>query len=201
MNAIIRNISSAAVIFSLLFFYSCLKNNSAELKQTDSLITMLDSSEKIFLSFDTNLVKNILDSSDRKVELLRKFAPDSLDKEITILLSDYLHINKTLEKSFGERNNVNPQITFSRKQLDDMKRDLNNGAMSKEDFTKNFPEEEKAVSELSSYIVMINTKTNLLLAQYEFIRTKVDSFITTLDTTHESEKKNRDLNLGNIDMD
>jgi len=172
-----------------------------ELKRTDSLITILDSSEKIFFSFDTMRVKNILDSTEHKVELLKKYAPDSLDKETTILLADYMHNNKIIEKSFGERNNIPPLITFARKQLDDMKRDLRDGAMSSEDFTKNFPEEQKAISELNSYINMTSSKTNSLILQYEFMHTKVDSFITTLDTTRESKTKNKDLNQGNVDMD
>ena len=146
MNHSIRNISSAILIFSLVILSSCMKNNQEALKQTDSLMTILDSSEKIFSSYDTTRVKNILDSTDHKVELLKKYSPDSLDKETTILLADYLHVLQALEKFPAERKNISSQISFSRKQLNDMKHDLSDGAMSKEEFAKNFPEESTAAT-------------------------------------------------------
>ena len=178
-----------------------MKKNQEERQQTDSLMTMLDSSDKIFLSFDTARVKNILDSTDHKVELIKEYSPDSLDRETTILLSDYLHIHQALEKFPGERKNILPQISFSLKQLRDMKHDLTDGAMSKEEFAKYFPQELKSISELNSYIRMTSSKVNLLVTQYDLMKSKVDSFITTLDTLHEHEKKNPDLNQGNIDTD
>jgi hypothetical protein len=178
-----------------------MKNNQAELKQTDSLVTAIDSTEMKFMSFDTTRIENILDSTEYKVKLLKKYAPDSLDKETTILLANYLHVHQSLEKYPSDRKNISPQISFSRKQLENMKHDLNSGAMSKEDFVKNFPEEKKAVAKLSSYISMTSSKANLLIAQYDFMKMKVDSFITTLDTLHESEMKNPNLNQENFDMD
>jgi hypothetical protein len=197
----LRQISLAGIIFSLLIFSSCMKNNQAEIKQADSLMTALDSAEIKFMSFDTTRIHNILDSTDHKVELIKKFAPDSLDKETTILLANYLHIHQALEKYPPDRRNIFPQISFSKKQLNDMKHDLTSGAMSKEDFIKNFPEEGKAIAELSSYISMTSSKASLVIAQYDFMKAKVDSFIATLDTIHESERKNPNLNQEIMDMD
>ncbi|HLG34234.1 MAG TPA: hypothetical protein VI757_05085 [Bacteroidia bacterium] len=201
MNHSIRNISSAGIIFSLLIFSSCLKNTQEEIDQADRLMTAIDSAEMKFISFDTTRVSSLLDSTGFKVKLLKKFSPNSLDKSTTILLTDYLHVYMALEKYPTDRKNIFPQIAFSRKQLDNMKQDLTSGAMSKEEFAKNFPEEEKAVVELNSYISMTSSKANLLILQYDFMKERVDSFIATLDTLHENEKKNPNLNQMNFKED
>lgn len=201
MNNTIRNISSPAIIFSLMIFTSCVRKNQDELKRTDSLMNVLDSAENKFLASDSTRIQNVLDSMNHKTKLIQKFASDTLDKEMTIFLSDYLRIQQALEKYYPDRRNIIPQITLSKKQLDNMKHDLNNGAISKEEFEKYFPEEERAVTELSSYISMTTSKAYLLLLQYDFIRTKVDFFITTLDTIHQREEKNPDLSQENIDTD
>ena len=171
------------------------------MKQADSLISMIDTAEKKILSVDTFRIKNILDSAEHKVMLLKKFAPDSLDKENTILLSDYLHIFQALQRFASERQNIFSQISFSRKQLADMKQDLFENKMNKEEFAANFTEEKKAVNELCSYVNLTASKTNRFLSHYDFMQAKVDLFIAAMDTVHENKNKNNDLNQGNIDTD
>jgi len=197
----LRNISSAAIIFSLALFSSCMKNNQEEIKKTDSLMTIIDSAETKFLSVDTLRIKNILDSTEYKEMLIKKYSPDSLDKETTILLADYLRILKAMENFSFEKKNIVMQIALSRKQIYDMKHDLWKNTMSKEDFGKYLQEERKAIEQLCSYLNTISYKTNLMVAQYDFLKWKVDSFISTLDTTHENESKNPNLNQEFIDKD
>lgn len=193
--------SLVGIIFSLLIFSSCRKKNAEEVKQADSLSLMIDSAEKNFFSVDSVRIKNILDSNEHKEMLIKKYSPDSLDKQTTILLANYLRLLKTLEEFPSEKKNVLMQISLSRKQLADMKHDLQSNSMSKEDFAKYFPDEQRAVDQLCSYMSMTAYKTNLMISQYDYMKGKVDSFVSTLDTLHESENKNPDLNQEFIDKD
>jgi hypothetical protein len=194
MNIILRHFSLAGIIFSLLLFSSCTKKNQAEINRIDSLMAVMDSSAIKFMTIDTVRIKNIIDSSKHKVKLIREYAPDSLDKQTTILLVDFMQLYEALENFSVDRKNIFPQITFSGKQLENMKYDLSNNAMNEKEFKENFPQEQRAVGELYSAMNMHSYKTSLLIAQYDNMRTRVDSFVTQLDTTRGNKKKNPNLN-------
>jgi hypothetical protein len=197
----VRNISLSAIIFSLLIFSSCQKKNAEQMRRADSLSVKIDSAEKIFFAVDTTRIKNILDSSEHTERLIKEYSPDSLDKQTTIMLADYLRSLKALEEFPAGKKNALFQISLSRKQLADMKHDLEANSMNENDFAKYFPDEQRAVDQLCSYLNMAAYKANLMISQCDYVKGKVDSFVTTLDTLNERKIKNPNFNEEFIDKD
>ena len=136
-----------SIVYFLLAFSSC-KNKtdySKEISRLDSAVAKLKEAEKVFLSVDTNSLKNIYNSSQEKLHLITdKISKDTVKKKTAMFLSEaYSHtgnLHNLLEnKKFMER-----ALKDGEQRISDLKHDLTEDLIEKNKST------EYIVNELSA---------------------------------------------------
>jgi len=134
-----------AIIVLAAFFISCAnKNIDKELRQIDSLITVLNNTEKFFEL--TTKAEERNKEMDFKLKTLQLKYKDTLSFEESQILTDY-HLNrKVYEKYIKQIGKATKEIEQLRNQLIDLKHDLENDLISKAEFVDFIIEEQQDIT-------------------------------------------------------
>jgi len=150
--------------------------NEKEIAEVNDLMTVVEETEHSLFSIDTAKVFAV----KKQMELdLKDFntVNDTLSKEEAFMLGDIFASKKKLfrlEENFFRLMN---EIEVSKKQLNDMRQDLESGVMSKEDFKKNFAIENTAIMNLGSQINKSVSGIEVAVQKFELDRPDLLKFL------------------------
>ena len=135
----------------ILTFTACKNGYEKEVGEVDSLMSIVSETEKSLFSVDTSRAY----SAKRQIEADLKFIAtmgDTLDKETAFRLDEYYSGKKKLYRFSENYDDFIRQLNFSKDQLTNLKQDLNNGKIKKDDFNKYYQTEQSSIMELNSKI-------------------------------------------------
>ena len=153
MKRIIKYISLTLIV---IIFFGCKEAYEKENSEIDSLNQLVNNTEEVLLSIDTAKVFSVV--RDVKKELWNfgnRF--DTLDRETTFKVADYYGNKKSLYFIYDNYPKFIYEIEVTRKQLDNLKDDLNNGIIPKEKFVDYYKNEQEIIVTLND---KINTAVN-----------------------------------------
>ena len=130
---------------------ACQNANEKQIGEIEGLISIIDDTQKTLLSVDTSQVF----SAKRQMENdLKDFnsTRDTLTKAEAFVMDNYYSSKKRIYRLTSNYAKYMQQINFSRKQLEDLKQDLENGLISKKNFSKYYTTEQMAVMDVNSQI-------------------------------------------------
>ena len=133
-----------------LIFVSC-NPNQKEIGEVESLLALIEDSEKSLLSVDTSLVFEVKRQMDQDIFSINT-SGDTLTRKDAFKLDDVFGSKKRLHTIMRNYPGFLHQIEFSKKQLNNLKKDLEKGLVTKEDFTSYYKAEQNEVMELNSQI-------------------------------------------------
>jgi hypothetical protein len=134
-----------------LTFAACSSLNEKEVGEVNALISIVEETEKSLLSVDTSVVFSAKRQMDKDVLELNKYK-DTINREEAFRLDDILGSKKRLKNIVRHYSEFIKQINFSKNQLTNLKQDLENDLMSKEDYKSHYAMEEEQVMFLSNQI-------------------------------------------------
>jgi len=134
-----------------LVFNACKNSFEKEIGEVDGLINIITETENILLSIDTSRAFTASRQIKSDLEQLNA-AKDTLTKEEAFRLDDYYSGKKKLYRLASDYASYNSQINFSKTQLANLKQDLTNGKITKEDFSNYYESEHAVVFDLNSQI-------------------------------------------------
>ena len=138
-------------IIAGLTLNSCENPNKKEIGEVDELISMIEDSEKSLLSVDTSVVfaaKRQMDIYIADINSLN----DTLTREEAFQLEEFFGSKKRLHKIMGNYPGFIRQIEFSKDPLNNLKQDLENGLIKKEDFKTHYVTEQAEIMSLNAQI-------------------------------------------------
>ncbi|MBL4669315.1 MAG: hypothetical protein JKY30_08640 [Flavobacteriales bacterium] len=152
-----------------LGFTACNTPNEKEIGEVDALLSIVDETEKLFLSIDTArafAAKRILE-----VDLaeFNKYA-DTLKKEEAFKIADIFGGKRTLYRLVSNYPGFTQQLEMSKKQLTNLKKDLENNLINKENYTSYYGSEQKAIMDLNNKISNAIAGLETVIGKYELDR-------------------------------
>ncbi len=124
------------------------QNNNRFLLKTDSLLVHLDSSKGYFDKIDTLSLKTVLKNIKQRVNFLSTFKGNQVDS----LFLEYGHRYQIFKHFLKEYPEINKELKFSKKQLDDLKHDLRYGILKNGKDSLFYTQEQKAFNHLRRQI-------------------------------------------------
>jgi len=154
------------LLFIAVCFGACNNPNEKEIKQVDALIAKATETEKSLLSLDTSKVFGTKRQLEKDIAIFTKIG-DTLTKDEAFKVSNIFGSKKKFYRLTAGYPKFINQIETSKKQLIDLKQDLENGLIKKENYTTYYSDEEAALKELDFQINKLITGIDLVVEKYE----------------------------------
>ncbi len=123
------------ILSLLLFAIGCGPSISEEkLNQIGELETILDSSEARVLSIDTALAKQLADTFELKLYFFQYKLKDTLPREEATFIDTWYGMRKTVRKYSRNVDLILNEINISKKQMQDLRFDAENGLLDEKQF-------------------------------------------------------------------
>lgn len=178
-------IFTVIIAFGLLI-QSC-SSFKKEVKEVDSLIKILNGTKELILSVDTAEVFPLKREVKKNLQNLQAYK-DTLDRESAFLMSDYHSYRKTLYFISDNYYRFIAEVELSEKQLNDLKKDMNNGAITKENFVKYFEAEQAIIVDLNTKISKAVNGLEIIIREIKKIQPQVDEIMATVEGKEEKEE-------------
>lgn len=150
-------------------FSACNNPNEKEIAEIDALLTIVNDTEKSLLSVDTSRVFAAKMEMEKDLAVFNKFT-DTLNKEEAFKVADIFGNKKKLYRLTSNYSDFIRQINFSRDQLTNLKKDLENGLIKKEDFSGYYKTEETSLMNLNSRINQSINGIETVIGKFELDR-------------------------------
>ncbi len=171
-------------IIAALFFEACHNSDPKVISRIDSLLKVLDTTNKIASTIDFSKEKENAKKIEEDLALIQTNFKDTLDKEMGILLFAYKGIIEEGEeegsKSENYSNMLKKELDFSKTQLINLKHDFEKTDLTPEDFKKYFETEAIAVSKLNLFVKDKQEEFLRKEKQFSEMQPKVQAFIDSL---------------------
>ena len=194
MNTVVNhtlpsNIATGIILLAFIPLSICSCDNiniKKELKAIDSLNQVIGKADIKIKDIDVEKVKKCQEEVIANLNIIEEYYQDTLPRELIKLLSDYNSIKKPLKRFLDNKEYYDKEIVYSKKQLQNLKQDIEKRLITKEQFQEYYSTEMKAVSDLERDInLYVNTA-----------KTKIDWFNSTNPKIREVIEKNGNVFVG-----
>lgn len=167
------------ILLSLIIglgFSSCKNAFEKEIGEVENLLSDVNEIEKSLVAVDTAKVFSTKRQMEKDLQEINKIK-DTLTREEAFRIDELFSSKKRIFKLTENYSDFLGQIDFSKKQLMNLKQDLKNDLMTKEDFAMHFAKEQNAVLELKKNINKRVDGLAVELEKFRLFRPDIEEFI------------------------
>lgn len=175
--------------FISLLLFSCGAPDSRFISQVESLEKTIFASEQSLQGIDTSKIGNYFRISNENLKFIQENM-DTMDKQTAILVADYSASRKSLRMFLENYSDVSKELGYSKKQLNDLKTDIEKNLVAEDKFTDYYSAESKSVDKLSELVENLVQWYSSALKMYEAKSPAVERLI--LQMREEKERKSSD---------
>ena len=157
-------------------FNACNNPYEKEIGEVEGLLLKVKDAEEALFSVDTSKVFTAKRQMEKDLAEFNKIQ-DTLTKEEAFRMADIFGSKKKLFRLKTNYPNFIGQLELSKMQLTNMKQDLENGIMKKEDFKLHFATEQAVVMQLGSQINKSVNGLDIALQKLELDRSDFLDFV------------------------
>lgn len=170
------------LIVVFIIALSACKNDQNEkfIAKVDSLNMELKAIETKVLSMDTADFKKRIAYNDEKLAYIQNNFTDTASKDQAIFMSDIIAVKRSYNKMLKQREDVIKEIVFSKTQLFDLKRDLQNNLILPNSFKEYFVAESKAINNISNTVNGLVKWAESNTARHDQMKEKIEKFVAEL---------------------
>lgn len=154
------------ILFIALSFGACNNPNEKEINEVDALIAKATEIENSLLSLDTSKVFGTKRQLEKDIAIFTKIG-DTLTKEEAFKISDIFGSKKKFYRLTTRFPKFINQIETSKKQLNDLKQDLENSLIKKENYAVYYSDEQIALKDLDIQINKLVIGIDVVIEKYE----------------------------------
>jgi len=170
------------MILMVGYLFSCTsKADQAKIQSIDTLMLTLNDAEEMLLSVDANLVDEKLNELKEKEDFLKKNLRDSLDKPTALEIGEYFTYGKALRFYKENYSEFMEAINTSRKQLNDLKADVENGLLTDEKFNEYYNNEMRIALEITQNVERAVNGVNVVLPKIDEKQPVIEKIITHIE--------------------
>lgn len=160
------------ILFVAIGLGACNTPNQNEIKEVEALIAKVDSTEKALLSLDTAKIfgtKRQLATDIKEFERIK----DTLTREEAFRVADYFGSKKKFYRLSARYPQFIADIELSKKQLNNLKQDLENDLVKKDYYSTYYADEHSAFKDLEFQVNKLVTGIDVVVDKYETDRPKL----------------------------
>jgi hypothetical protein len=159
-----------------LSFNACNNAFEREIGEVDSLLAIVNDTEKSLLNVDTSKVFSAKRQMEKDLAELNKIK-DTLTKEEAFQMDDLFSSKKRIFRLTKNYSDFMIQINFSKDQLTNLKQDVGNNLMSKADFESHLENERTYVLSLNKKINKAVDGLDVALEKFRLFRPEIEKLI------------------------
>jgi ribosomal protein L16 Arg81 hydroxylase len=188
-------------IFGVSILFSCGKKiENAETKIIDSLLTVLDNSEKMLEEIDFEKVEESAKIASENLEKIKPLINDTLNRDKVFLMSNYAIVCGEEEEEGGAKKGegsdyeevrekyMEKELELCKKQLKNLKHDFSSGEMDEASFKKYYEVEKEKALQIISFIAMESTSHTYRLSLFDSLHPLVIKLKDSLETAAANKK-------------
>ncbi len=144
----------ATFFIALIFLVSCRGERYKEqMEGIEHMLQKLDTVEQHLAGIDTGRAKEVLAYADQQMDSLQeRYQEDTIGKGLFPVFTELKEVNKSFGSVPGKYEGLQEELTYSRQQLKDLEKDLEEGAFDPEKTTSYYQVERKAVEKLEARV-------------------------------------------------
>jgi len=150
------------------------------LKRIDSLGIHLNYVQEAANEIDSMTLINRVQDIDRTSSWIYDNITDTLDRVPGLILGDYMRTKKYLGQSLERYNQVNNELRYSRKQLDNLRKDVKGSFYSEEEFNGYFNTESSSIANLVSATDELKDKFEMSDSRYRELKPKMTAVVDSI---------------------
>ena len=173
------------LLMTVGYLVSCTsKADQAKIQSIDTLLTTLNEAEEMLLSVDANLVNQKLEEINSDADFLNTHLKDTIDKATAIEISEYLRYKKSLQFYKENYPEFVEAINTSKKQLNNLKADVENGLLTDEQFNTYYNNEMRIALEIMQNVERAVNGVNLVLNKIDEKKPVIEKVITHIEESN-----------------
>jgi hypothetical protein len=167
------------LLFVTVSFVACNNPNEKEINEINALIAKATETENSLLSIDTSKVFGTKRQLEADIESFSEIG-DTLSKAEAFKVSDIFGSKKKFYRLTAGYPKFIEQIETSKKQLNDLKQDLENGLINKDNYSTYYSDEQIALKDLDLQINKLVIGIDIVVEKYEKDRPELLNLIEKL---------------------
>jgi hypothetical protein len=196
-----RTIYFAIAVVMISAILSCRsKKENAETRVIDSLLTVLDNSEKMLEEIDFEKLEQSAKIASHNLEKVKPLITDTLNRDKVFLMSNYAIVCGEEEEEGGgkkaEGSNyeevrekyMEKELVLCKKQLKNLKHDFISEEMDETSFKKYYELEKEKALQIISFIAMESTSHIHRQAMFDSLHPLMVKMIDSLETAAKNKK-------------
>ena len=156
------------------------RHKSERLAKIEKLGVELNQVAEFLNEVDSASMAQKIQSSDAKVNWIYENITDTLDRKNGIALGDYMGLNKTMSSTLNGYSQVKREYKYSESQLKSLRKDVENGFFTEEEFEANFETEEEAAERLNEAIEQLEHNLAQINNGYDKLDPIVSSYVDSV---------------------
>jgi len=175
-----------------LCFLACKSGKHAkEVKTIDSLYTVIDTIEKNLNSADTIKVKDVFEEYMKNIGQIRDCFNDKKGDTTWKIITPYGIIKKPLKNFLNDYSSLYEEIRYSRKQLDNLKADIEGGNIQKDTILEYTENEVISVNRLKQIVNFSVDGVQKNLKLFDYLNPKLIHLIKQLKKDGKTNKSGK----------
>ena len=177
-----KNIALIAILFAgWTIVPSCTSNHPEEIQRIETMMQELNTAQHHIDSIDVEVLTSRYKASEAQILFLNKnYKSDTISRETALMLGNYRSNYKSLKKLKKLYDKLSYEITFTEKQLENLKTDLKNDKLTDEMIVEYFESEEKAMDFINKKSSSLYTRQSSAIRTNKGIKPKIDSIISEM---------------------
>jgi hypothetical protein len=166
-------------IIASLFLGSCAPNLSEDkVKQLDTLAMRVDSLGNQLTTYDSLAISKSSIQFYDNYEFISSEMKDTIEPKTAFMLDQYFALKKAFNYYHQNYSQAKFQIAEEKEQLDDLKKDIENGLIEEKQLTKYLALEKENLSVIENTTTTLNTAVTSINTLFLDMNPAVDSLIT-----------------------
>ena len=163
---------------------SCSTGDAAKVAAIDSLISLTDSLSTVVNAIELPVYQHMDSVFRSQKNWIEGQFSDTLDRERAIILGNYHRaMNKSLGRVLRNRNEMHQELDYSRKQLGNLRHDVDRGLLHDNPKETYFGQERLVLQQLTASVDVLRSSAATAQREWDRYHLKVDSIRAAIDTT------------------
>lgn len=171
------------VLFTVVGFVSCDPANTykKEISSIDSCLTIVDSLQTVFdgIEFDS-LALMYENTADNERVIKKYYIADTVNRSLASKLNEAKSVRKSFQSLPDDKKKMEDELLLATTQLANLKTDITNGVLNKDQIEQYLNQEKKALNELYLTIIGFDKMQRTQKARYYYCADDIQAFANQL---------------------
>jgi hypothetical protein len=173
-----RKIISITLLAITVILSSCTNPEVEEMVTIiDSSYTSIQKAEAALMAIDSAKIGNMVRYNDNSLSYIQDHFKDTATKEEGIFMSDIIAVKRSFSKLSRQQESLIDDMIYAKAQLNDLKKDVEGGLVTRQEFDVYFDTEKQAIDLFISTVTSTVSWNESNTRRFETMKPQIEKFI------------------------